>query len=59
MIVYLKYVILAFGFIAGFYSFQSLNTSAGFTAAGAFIAFALLEIQDIKTLNEKEEEEEK
>jgi hypothetical protein len=57
MTVYAKYLILLMGFIAGFYSLDAGSSGAGFTAAGAFVAFALIEIQDLKTLNGKEEEE--
>jgi hypothetical protein len=58
MTVYAKYLILVMGFIAGIYSLQPGSTGAGFTAAGAFVAFALIEIQDLKILNEGNEETE-
>ena len=48
MIVYVKYIILVLGIIAGIQTLHSQNIGAGITLAGAFIAFALIEIQDIK-----------
>jgi len=49
-----KYLILIVAFIAAFYSLQSDKIGAGITAAGALIAFALLEIQDLKISNDEE-----
>ena len=57
MITGVKYLILLTGFLAAFCSLNADSTGAGITSAGAFIAFSLLEIQDLKILNEKEEEE--
>lgn len=55
MHVAIKYIILAVGFLAAVFSFGSTctNTGAGITGAGAFIAFALIEIQDLKIMNDK------
>lgn len=55
MKVAIKYLICLAGFTATGYSLQNCNTSAGFAAAGAFIAFALLEINDLKIINDNEE----
>ena len=50
MIVYLKYLILAIGFLGAFKALEG-NIAAGITAAGAFIAFAIIESQDVRTAN--------
>ncbi|MEO8173507.1 MAG: hypothetical protein ABI581_10505 [Sediminibacterium sp.] len=57
MKVAVKYLILVMGFIAGLYSVKDGTIGAGFTAAGAFIAFALIEIQDLKILNKEEKDD--
>lgn len=54
MKVSVKYLILLVGFVAAAGSLTSYNNSAGITAAGAFIAFAMIEIQDLKITNDKE-----
>ena len=54
MKVAVKYLILIVAFIGAFTSFSDKN-NAGITAAGAFIAYALIEIYDLKLINEKEE----
>ncbi len=51
-----KYLILIFGFFAGVYSLKENFIGAGIASAGAFISFAFLEIQDLKIINDKEEE---
>ena len=56
MKVQIKYLILIFGFIAGFDAFTKSHWGSGIAAAGAFIAFAIIEIQDVKILNSREEE---
>jgi hypothetical protein len=50
-----KYLILLFAFCAGVYSLKENLAGCGVASAGAFISFALLEIQDLKILNSKEE----
>lgn len=50
MIVFLKYIILTFGFIGALNALYG-NIAAGITAAGAFIAFAIIESQDVRTVN--------
>ena len=50
-----KYLILVFGFMAGFYALSN-TTSAGIASAGALLAFAFLEIQDLKIDNAIEED---
>jgi hypothetical protein len=50
-----KYLILVFGFIAGVYSLKENLVGAGIAAAGAFISFALIEIQDLKIINDEKE----
>ncbi len=52
-----KYIILLFAFLAGFTSLNSSRLGVGIAAAGAFIAYALIEIQDLKISNKEEEEE--
>ena len=56
MKVSVKYLILLLGFIAAAYSFTLCQTGAGITAAGAFIAYALLEKEDLRILNRKDED---
>lgn len=55
MKVSVKYLILLVGFIAAA-SFTLCQTGAGITAAGAFIAYALLEKEDLRILNRKDED---
>lgn len=57
MIVFVKYLILLLGFYAAFIGIQNNNVAAGIVAAGGFISYALIEIQDLKILNKKEETE--
>ena len=52
--VYVKYLILILGIIAGILTLSSQNVGAGITSAGALIAFALIEIQDLKTVNSED-----
>lgn len=52
-----KYLILLFAFFAGGAAYKSNSLSAGIAAAGAFIGYALIEIQDLKIINQEEEEE--
>lgn len=53
MYVYVKYIVLVFAFIAGINAFFSNNSAVGIAAAGAFIAFAIIEIQDLKITNDE------
>ncbi|HWB26227.1 MAG TPA: hypothetical protein VG738_12140 [Chitinophagaceae bacterium] len=46
-----KYIILLFAFIAGSEGIETKNTVAAIVCAGAFVAYALIEIQDVKILN--------
>ena len=57
MIVFVKYLILLIGFYGAFVGIQSCNVAGGIVAAGAFISYALIEIQDLKILNKEEEKE--
>lgn len=58
MKVAVKYLILVFGFLAGFYSLSdNAGTGAGIASAGALLAFAFLEIQDLKIDNALRDEE--
>lgn len=60
MKVAVKYLILVAGFIGAYCAICSVGldkTGAGITAAGAFIAFALLEIQDLKIINDRQDDE--
>lgn len=54
MKVAIKYLICLLGFIAGYAAICSCQNAigAGITSAGAFIAFTLLEINDLKIENE-------
>ena len=54
MIVFVKYLILILGFFAAIVAIQKNNVAAGIVAAGAFIGYALIEIQDIKVLNKED-----
>ena len=56
MKVSVKYLILVMGFITAFYSLTLGQTGAGIAAAGAFIAYALLEKEDLRILNSKDED---
>lgn len=56
MKVYVKYLILLAGFWCATASCINNNVSAGFAAAGAFIAFAMLEINDLKIENSEEDD---
>ena len=56
MLVYVKYLILGLGFWAAFQAFSNGNIAAGIVAAGCFIGYALIEIQDIKIMNQEEKE---
>jgi hypothetical protein len=58
MIVYIKYLILLVGFYAAFVGIDKNNIAAGIVAGGAFISYALIEIQDLKILNKEEIKEE-
>ncbi len=52
----IKYIILAFAFIAGIATFSVNNIAAGIAAGGAFIGYALIEIQDLKIINQEDKE---
>jgi hypothetical protein len=54
MIVYVKYLILILGIIAGIITLNINNIGAGITSAGALIAYAIIEIQDLKILNKED-----
>ncbi len=54
MKIYVKYLILIFAFSAGSNAFSSTNAATGIVAAGAFIAYALIEIQDLKIINKED-----
>jgi hypothetical protein len=51
-----KYIILVFAFSGGFAAFNTSNIAAGIAAAGAFIGYALIEIQDLKIINQEDKE---
>ncbi len=50
-----KYMILVFAFCAGGGSYGADNLGVGIAAAGAFIGYALIEIQDLKIINKEDE----
>ncbi len=54
MIVFVKYLILLLAFYAAFVAIHDCNIAAGITSSGACIAYALIEIQDLKILNKEE-----
>lgn len=56
MIIFVKYLILILGIYAAFCAIQKNNTGAGIVAAGAFVAYALIEIQDLKIINKEDQE---
>ncbi len=56
MKIYVKYLILLFAFGAGASTFSTANTAAGIVAAGAFLAYAFIEIQDLKTINNEDKD---
>ncbi|MGG9963388.1 hypothetical protein [Ferruginibacter sp. SUN106] len=51
-----KYIILGFAFIAGIAAFSVNNIAPGIASAGAFIGYALIEIQDLKIINQEDNE---
>jgi pheromone shutdown protein TraB len=51
----LKYITVLIAFICAGYSTLADRTGTGIAAAGAFIAYALIEIQDLKIINEEKE----
>jgi hypothetical protein len=53
-----KLLLLWIGIIATLCGGLGSNMAAAIVAAGAFIAFAILEVQEMKILNEKDKEEE-
>ncbi len=55
MTIYLKYVMLILGLIGGIMALSNGNIGAGITAASAFIAFVVIEVQDVKITNKEEE----
>ena len=50
----LKFVILFFAIVAGVVSFFKNNLGAGIAAAGAFIAYAAIEIYDLISANRED-----
>lgn len=56
MYVYVKYLILLVGFWAASYGIVKHETSSAIVSVGAFLSFALIEIRDLKTINEDKED---
>ena len=54
MIVYIKYLILILAFLAAFIAINKDMIASGIVAAGSFVAYALIEIQDLKILNKED-----
>jgi hypothetical protein len=54
MIVFVKYLVLIVGFIGAVNAIQHDHIASGIVAAGAFIAYALIEIQDLKIINKED-----
>ena len=52
-----KYLILIFAFAGGIFTLKNNNMAAGIAAAGAFIGYALIEIQDLRIINQEEKED--
>ena len=55
MKIYLKYLVLIFGIIAGISAIKDKSMAAGITCAGCVIAFAIIEVQDVRILNEEQD----
>ena len=49
-----KYIILVFALVAGITSFFKHNLGTGIAAAGAFIAYAAIEIYDLTIANKED-----
>jgi archaellum component FlaG (FlaF/FlaG flagellin family) len=49
-------LILILGFIAGVITINTLNLGAGITSAGALVAYAMIEIEDLRIVNKKDYE---
>jgi hypothetical protein len=58
IIVFVKYIILLVGLYAAFIGIDKNNLAAAIVAAGAFISYALIEIQDLKILNKEDDTKE-
>ena len=55
MYVYLKYLILIIGLYAAVLAIAKFEIAPAIVSVGAFISFALIEIRDLKTLNDDKE----
>ncbi len=55
MYVYVKYLILLTGFIAAFTGIYEREMAPALVSAGAFLSYALIEIRDLKTINDEKE----
>ena len=55
MVVFVKYLILVLGLIAGLITLYTQNIGAGITSVGSLISFAIIEINDLKILNSEKE----
>jgi hypothetical protein len=54
MTVFVKYLVLIVGFIGAVNAIQSNHIASAIVSAGAFIAYALIEIQDLKIINKED-----
>ena len=55
MYIYLKYILFFIGFIAAIIGIYNYEIAPAVVSVGAFIAFALIETRDLKTLNDDKE----
>ena len=52
MYIYLKYLLFIIGGIAAYGGICNNSIAAAIVSAGSFLAFAFIEIRDLKTLND-------
>lgn len=52
MYVYLKYLLFIVGLVGAAIAFFNHEMPAALVSVGAFVSFALIEIRDLKTLND-------
>lgn len=55
MIIYVKYLILIAGLLGAVVGISNREIAPAIISAGAFISYALIEVRDLKTLNEDKE----
>jgi hypothetical protein len=55
MYVYLKYLLFVVGMLAAIIAIFNHEMPSAIVSVGAFVAFAMIEIRDLKTLNDDKE----